>query len=164
MVEWVVKGLVYQKRCWITSLYLFSLRKKMILVASENYSWTPDVTWTVLLIYFATFLDVGTLVVLLSMKGQRALGLHQKYLNLCSEDEQRSYGFGMTWGWVINYIIFILGKLSLRKMMHIPENQFNWMKYNSLFTANKMYSLDIYSNFIKNCPSTRLSVYFGPDK
>ncbi len=28
VVEWVVKGLVYQKRCWITSLYLFSLRKK----------------------------------------------------------------------------------------------------------------------------------------
>ncbi len=162
MVE--LKGLVYQKRCWIKSLYLFSLHKKMILVAAGNYSWTPDVTWTVLMIFFATFLDVGTLVVLLSMKGQRALGLHQKYLNLCSEDEQRSYGFGMTWGWVINYRISFLGKLSLRKIMHIPENQFNWIKYNSLFTANKMYSLDIYSNFIKNCPSTRLSVYFGPDK
>ncbi len=32
---------------------------------------------------------------------------HQKYLNLCSEDEQRSCGFGMTWGWVINDRIFI---------------------------------------------------------
>ncbi len=32
--------------------------------------------------------------VLLSMEGQRALGFHQKYLNLCSEDERRSYGFG----------------------------------------------------------------------
>ncbi len=32
----------------------------------------------------------------LSMEGQRALGFHQKYLNLCSEDERRSYGFGMT--------------------------------------------------------------------
>ncbi len=35
-------------------------------------------------------------VALLSMKGQKALGFHQKYLNLCSEDIQRSYGFGTT--------------------------------------------------------------------
>ncbi len=34
---------------------------------------------------------------------------HQKYLNLCSEDEWRSYGFGTTWGWVINDRIFIFG-------------------------------------------------------
>ncbi len=31
-------------------------------------------------------------VALLSMEDQKALGFHQKYLNLCSEDEQRSYG------------------------------------------------------------------------
>ncbi len=35
-------------------------------------------------------------VVLLSMEGQRALRFHQKYLNLCSEDEQRSYRFETT--------------------------------------------------------------------
>uniref|UniRef100_A0A8C2F691 Small G protein signaling modulator 2 n=1 Tax=Cyprinus carpio TaxID=7962 RepID=A0A8C2F691_CYPCA len=29
---------------------------------------------------------------LLSMQGQKALGFHQKYFNLCSEDERRSYG------------------------------------------------------------------------
>ncbi len=34
---------------------------------------------------------------------------YQKYLNLCSEDERRSYGFGATWGWAINDIIFIFG-------------------------------------------------------
>ncbi len=34
--------------------------------------------------------------------GQRALRFHQKYLHLCSEDERRPYGFGTTWGWVIN--------------------------------------------------------------
>ncbi len=48
-------------------------------------------------------------VVLLSMQGQRALWFHQKYLNLCSEDERRSYGFGTTWGWVIKDRIVILG-------------------------------------------------------
>ncbi len=48
-------------------------------------------------------------VVLLSMEGLIALRFHQKYLNLCSEDERRSYEFGTTWGWVINDRIFILG-------------------------------------------------------
>ncbi len=43
------------------------------------------------------------------MEGQIALGFHQKHFNLCSEDERRSYGFGTTWGWVINARIFILG-------------------------------------------------------
>ncbi len=33
------------------------------------------------------------------MEGQKALGFHLKYLKLCSKDEQRSYGFGTTWGW-----------------------------------------------------------------
>ncbi len=42
-------------------------------------------------------------------EGQRALRFKQKYLHLCSEDERRSYGFGMTWGWVINDRIFIFG-------------------------------------------------------
>ncbi len=34
--------------------------------------------------------------VLLSMQCRKALVFHQKYLNLCSEDEQRSHGFGTT--------------------------------------------------------------------
>ncbi len=45
-------------------------------------------------------------VVLLSMKGQKALGFHKKYLNLCSEEKRRSYEFGMIWGQVINDRIF----------------------------------------------------------
>ncbi len=48
-------------------------------------------------------------VVLLSMEGLRALRFKQKYLNLCSDDERRSYGFGTTSGWVINDILFIFG-------------------------------------------------------
>ncbi len=43
------------------------------------------------------------------MGGQKALRFNQKYLNLCSEDERRSYGFGTTWGWVIDDIIVIFG-------------------------------------------------------
>ncbi len=48
-------------------------------------------------------------VVLLSMKGLRALRLKLKYLNLCSDDELRSYRFGTTSGCVINDIIIIFG-------------------------------------------------------
>ncbi len=36
------------------------------------------------------FWALNVSVVLLSKQGQKALGFHQKYLNLCSEDE--SYG------------------------------------------------------------------------
>ncbi len=49
------------------------------------------------------------IVPLLSMEGQQALGFHQKYLNLCSKDEQRSYRFETTWGSEINDRIFIFG-------------------------------------------------------
>ncbi len=43
------------------------------------------------------------------MEDQKALRFHQKYLKLCSKDEQSSYRFGTTWGWIINDIIFIFG-------------------------------------------------------
>ncbi len=43
------------------------------------------------------------------MQGQKALRFHQIYLNLCSENERRSYGLGTTWVWVINDRIFIFG-------------------------------------------------------
>ncbi len=55
------------------------------------------------------FWALNVSVALLSMEGQKALGFHQKYLNLCSEDERRSESFGTTWGWVINNRIFIFG-------------------------------------------------------
>ncbi len=42
------------------------------------------------------FCVLNVLVVLLFMQGQKALGFHEKYLNLCSEDKQRGYGFGTT--------------------------------------------------------------------
>ncbi len=45
-------------------------------------------------------------VVLLSMQDQKALSFHQEYRNFFSEDERKSYGFGMT---VNNDIFFIFG-------------------------------------------------------
>ncbi len=36
------------------------------------------------------FWALNVVVLLLSMQGQKTLEFHKKYLNLCSEDEQRS--------------------------------------------------------------------------
>ncbi len=44
------------------------------------------------------FLDLGTLQLRCCLwENQRAIRFHKKYLNLCSEDEWRSYRFGMKW-------------------------------------------------------------------
>ncbi len=60
------------------------------------------------------FLDLDHVRTLAILEGLRAVRFHQKYLNLCSEDERRSYRFGTTWGWVINgRIFFFLGELTL---------------------------------------------------
>ncbi len=65
------------------------------------------------------FCALIVVISLLSMEGQKALGFNQKYLNLCSEDERRSYGFGTTWGWVINDIFFIFGwTILLKETLH----------------------------------------------
>ncbi len=44
--------------------------------------------WTILTMSLPPFWALNVSVALLSMQGQKALGFHQKYLNLCSEDEQ----------------------------------------------------------------------------
>ncbi len=87
-----------RRNCWI-KLFLFSLRTKRIL----------DVTWTILTMSLLPFWALNVVVVLLSMEGQKALGVHQKHLNLCSEEKLRSNTFRKTWGWVINDRIFIFG-------------------------------------------------------
>ncbi len=73
------------------SLFLFSLHTKSILVASYNYGWTTDVTWTILTMSLQTFWALNVSIVLLSMERQKALGFHRKYLKLFSEDERRFY-------------------------------------------------------------------------
>ncbi len=63
-------------------------------------------------ITFSSLLPVWVLnvsVALLSVEGQKALGFHQKYIYLCSEDELNSYRFRITWGWVIHDRIVIFG-------------------------------------------------------
>ncbi len=58
----------------------------------------------------ATFLSLDCVRILAVYGRVRDLSEFIKnILNVCSEDEQRIYRFGMTWGWVINDRIFIFG-------------------------------------------------------
>ncbi len=57
-----------------------------------------------------------------NLNHQKALGSHQKYLNLCSDYYQRSFKFGTTRGWVIiNDRVVIFGwtvPLNLQSFLH----------------------------------------------
>ncbi len=46
----------------------------------------------------------------------------KKYLNLCFEDERRSYGFGMTWGWGWT----MCGHIGKILPIFSQENQVHW--------------------------------------
>ncbi len=85
---------------------------------------------------------------LLSMGGLRALGFNQKHLNLCSEDERRSYWLGTTWGWVINGRILISGWTNPSSMymlgesgvvLHVQQNT-EWSKARSCSLSKTMRS------------------------
>ncbi len=105
-------------------------------------------------------------VVLLSMEGQRALRFHQKYLNLCSEDEQRSYGFGTTRGWVISDRIFIFGWTNPLMILSTNTNikcnslLLTWVAWEYLFVVmwlwNNLHRLWVYSrNSYSSSPTFR---------
>ncbi len=53
--------------------------------------------------------------------------LIKKYLNLCFEDESRSYRFGTTWGCAINDIIFIFG-WTIPFILVFSKDTLNWSK------------------------------------
>ncbi len=77
-------------------------------------------------------------VALLSMQGQRALGFHQKNLNLCSEDERRSYGFRLLKMYFkLEYFTMLLyfwsNKCSLGEQNNINPNF--WMVVYMWFSA-----------------------------
>ncbi len=123
------------------------------------------------------------------MEGQKALRFHQKYLNLCSEDERMSYGFWTTWGWVINYRIFIFGwtiplscvfarwKNLTEHWVSIHKDKFSYLKFldreaklfllcwtfywkYSVFTCWDFYLLSL---LLQTCKSCDCGVWVGED-
>ncbi len=102
-----------EKNCWRKSLFLFCLREKS--EVSQKWCWVKSeaVTWTassMSLLCFWTWEHFSCYAV---YGWSENCQISSKYLNLCSEDEQRSYGFRTTWGRVINDRIFILGWTNL---------------------------------------------------
>ncbi len=93
----------------ITVISIVHVQHIIVFFAHKNYSrsfvklqlnpWCQMDYFTDLL---ATFLcvDRGNIVAIYG--GSESSQIPLKNLNLCSEDEQRSYGFGTTWGRVIN--------------------------------------------------------------
>ncbi len=62
--------------------------QKSILIPWENYAWTTDVAWTILMMSLLPFWALNVSVTLLSIQGQKALGFHKKYLNLCYKETE----------------------------------------------------------------------------
>ncbi len=63
----------------------------------------------------------------------------KKYLNLCSENERRSYGFGKTWGCVINDRIVIFG-WTIPLMTHSHVNFLQRKEDRKCIYVRQMYS------------------------
>ncbi len=97
---------VEETNCWIKSYFYFLCIQKYScsFVKLRLNPWCH-------MDYFTDLLEprFWTLIVWGSLLSMRALGVHQKYINLCSEDERRSHGFRTTWGWIIYDRIFIFG-------------------------------------------------------
>ncbi len=89
--------------------FCFLSAQKSVFVASQNWSWVTDVTWTVLLMYLLCFWTWEHFSCVAVYGGSESSQISSKHLNLCPEDERRSHGFGTTWGRVINDRIIILG-------------------------------------------------------
>ncbi len=106
-IQGKVRACITRREELLNKLHYFSF-----LCSQKYYCSFPSFEVGPLMFYRCSYYVSGPgdiSVALLSMQGQRALRFNQKHLNLCSEDEQRSYGFGTTRGWVIIDRIFILG-------------------------------------------------------
>ncbi len=97
---------------------------------------------------------------LLSMQGQKDLGFHKKYLKSCTEDEWRSYGFGMTRGWVINNrsFLIIFGRTILSS--DVKATVHNFFVQNLLHLYNKrVHHESIFQTVFLACPESLRYTY-----
>ncbi len=108
-----------EKNGWVNGYFLFCLRKKNYSCSVAKWKLSH---WCHHGLFYRCFYYVsgpGNISVAFLSMGLRALWFHQKHLHLCSEDERRSWGFGTTWGWIINDRILILGwTIPLKGMIH----------------------------------------------
>ncbi len=111
-----------------------------------------------------TFWATNVSVVLLSIQGQKALGFHQKYCNMCSKKEEwRSNGFGTTWGWVTNYWQIFGWTRSIPLMMldqnHVVEFHFPRKCKKSGYFCNSVWCSNYKPPFYVNQIKLRVALY-----
>ncbi len=98
------------------------------------------------------FWALNVVVVLPSMEGHKALRFHQKYLNVCSEDELRSLEFGTTWGWVI--------KDNLHFWVNYPFKNL-WRVNKKLSAGPQQIKVALIRNYVSKCLLTFWKVSKG---
>ncbi len=107
ILSWTSIKVWHRREKLLNKVILFSLHTKSILhrfIQLQLKHWCH-------MDYFndglTTFLGLEHFSCVAVYGGPESLGFN--HLNLCSEDEWRSYGFGKARGWVINDRIFIFG-------------------------------------------------------
>ncbi len=124
-VDILQNGTIGRRRIWIKSFFFSHKMYSHSFIKLWLNPWCHMDYFTDLL---ATFLDLDHVRTLAVMEGLRALRFHQKYLNLCFEDEQRSYRFGTTWGWVINdRILFFWVNYPFNSLSTVIESTTDWL-------------------------------------
>jgi len=141
--------------CWIKLLFLFCLCTQKVFSSLHNITVEP----LILTIFSLLFWNSKGTMTLLPVCGSDTLGFHQKYLNLCSEDERRSYRYGTTWGWVINDRNFIFGwtKYLFQNKVRIIAFRF-WPAPSIRYTAaTEIFNFFVYLN-LKLCSDLLFSL------
>ncbi len=146
---------------WVVICVFFAQRKPKVLSSHRKTEVEPLMSHG--LFYRCTYYVSGPgniSVALLSMEGQKALRFNQKYLNVCFLDERRSYGFGTTWSWVINDILFILGWTVLlrwnisQQVHHFQSHRFQEKSPNFSYANSQKFNLTtnvvIFKNLLQN--------------
>ncbi len=116
------------EECWINYVFVFFVHNKYsrsFVKLWLNHWCHMDYFTNVL----ATFLDP---VALLSTEGQRALRFYfyPKYLNLCSEDERRPYGFAeSTWKPYLSKSTETLQWKLLHYTLQVTNSKTTWVEY-----------------------------------
>ncbi len=139
-----------RRNCWIKPLFLFSLGTKKyfrrFIKLRFNHWCHMDYFNNVLTNFLG--LECGSCVAVYG--GSESSQISSKYLNLCSADERRSYGFGTTWGWVIKLYSdsIILWPWILVKMQFGCLCISNYYYYDILLFCFTLYF--IFHSFIRN--------------
>ncbi len=161
---------VEETNCWIKFVFFAYKKYSRSFVKLRLNPWCHMDYFTDL---FTTFLNLDRVWTLAVYAGSESSQVPSKYLNLCSEDERRSYGFETTSGWVINDRIFIFGwtnplshliivmwPTTLYSFTHLQRQQFSHSKNTAYFHTRILLLLLLQKIFYKKGVNSKSS--FNP--